>query len=232
MGEPHNEVIRVFVVDDHEMVRDGLRALIESQPDLTVVGEAGDAESAIGRIVVSTPDVAVLDVNLPDRSGIEICRELRDRCPTVRSLMLTSFSEDEALVDAILAGASGYVLKHIRNSDLVGCIRKVARGESLIDGVAATRLRERVVEGRFDPTLGTLTPQERRILELLADGLTNREIADDLYLSDKTVKNYVSSLLMKLGMTRRTEAAALAARIDERRQAYVQPLAGTNPVRY
>ncbi len=225
-------VVRVFVVDDHEMVRDGLRALIESQPDLTVVGDAGDAASAIGRIVLSEPDVAVLDVNLPDRSGIEICRDLKDRCPHVRSLMLTSFAEDEALANAILAGASGYVLKHIRNSDLLGCIRKVARGESLIDNVAAARLRQRVAEGRLDPKLGALTPQERHILELLADGLTNREIAAELYLSDKTVKNYVSSLLMKLGMTRRTEAAALAARIDERRHSYVRSMADVNPVRY
>lgn len=232
MDERENGVIRVFVVDDHEMVRDGLRALIESHSDLTIVGEAGDAASAIGRIVLSKPDVAVLDVNLPDRSGIEICRELRDRCPDVRSLMLTSFTEDEALVDAILAGASGYVLKHIRNADLVGCIRKVAHGESLIDTVAAGHLRERVFEGRLDPKLGTLTPQERRILEFLAGGLTNREIADELYLSDKTVKNYVSSLLMKLGMSRRTEAAAFAARIDERRHSYVHPLADVNPVRF
>ena len=232
MNGRRDEVIRVFVVDDHELVRDGLRALINAQPDLTVVGEAGDAASAIGRIVTSEPDVAVLDVNLPDRSGIDVCRDLRDRCPTVRSLMLTSFTEDEALEDAIIAGASGYVLKNIRNADLVGCIRKVAQGESLIDTVAATNLRERVLEGRLDPKLGTLTSQERRILELLADGLTNREIASELYLSDKTVKNYVSSLLMKLGMSRRTEAAALAARIDERRHTYDHELANSSPVRY
>lgn len=224
--------ITVFLVDDHEMVRDGVRMLLEQQPDIRVVGEAGDAATAIGRIVIARPDVAVLDVNLPDRSGIEVCRELRDRCPNVRSLMLTSFGDDEALFDSILAGAAGYVLKHVRNFELVECIRKVARGESLIDRTAADRLRERVSRGELDPKLETLTEQERRILGLLADGLTNREIADRMFLSDKTVKNYVSSLLMKLGMSRRSQAAAYAARLDQRRQSYVRSMTDLGPVRY
>jgi DNA-binding NarL/FixJ family response regulator len=224
--------IRVFLVDDHEMVRDGVRVLLEAQPDITVVGEAGDAAAAIGRIIVTEPDVALLDVNLPDRSGIEVCRELRDRSPTVHSLMLTSFGEDEALFDAILAGASGYVLKHVRGGDLVECVRKVARGETLIDHASAEHLRERVAHGELDPTLDLLTPQERKILDLLADGLTNRAIAAELYLSDKTVKNYVSSVLMKLGMSRRSEAAAYAARLDERRQSYAHSMGDLNPVRF
>jgi DNA-binding NarL/FixJ family response regulator len=224
--------ITVFLVDDHEMVRDGVRALLDAEPDITVVGEAGDADTAIGRIVVARPDVAVLDVNLPGRSGIEICRELADRCPSVRSLMLTSFGDDEALFDAIVAGAAGYVMKHVRGLDLVECVRKVAAGDELIDHAAADHLRERVADGEFDPAIASLTPQERRILELLAGGLTNRDIANELYLSDKTVKNYVSSLLMKLGMSRRSEAAAYAARLDERRRSFAHSMNDLVPVRY
>lgn len=232
MERSHTPLIRVFLVDDHEMVRDGVRLLLEQQPDIEVVGEAGDATSAIGRIVIAEPDVAVLDVNLPDRSGIEVCRELADRCPDVRSLMLTSFGDDEALFDSVLAGAAGYVMKHVRNLDLVECIRKVARGQTLIDRTAADHLRERVAHGQFDPTLDPLTDQERRILGLLADGLTNRQIAEQLFLSDKTVKNYVSSLLMKLGMSRRSQAAAYAARLDQRRQSYVRSMTDRSPIRY
>ncbi len=224
--------ITVFLVDDHEMVRDGVRALLDAEPDITVVGEAGDAEAAIGRIVIARPDVALLDVNLPDRSGIEVCRELAERCPDVKSLMLTSFGEGEALFDAIVAGAAGYVMKHVRGLDLVECVRKVAQGESLIDHAAAAHLRERVAAGEFDPAISALTPQERRILDLLAGGLTNRDIAEELFLSDKTVKNYVSSLLMKLGMSRRSEAAAYAARLDERRRSYVHSMSDLAPVRY
>ena len=227
-----NRTITVYLVDDHEMVRYGVRALLDAEPDIDVVGEAGDADAAICRIVIAEPDVAVLDINLPDRSGIEICRELRDRCPGVRSLILTSFGDDEALFDAIVAGASGYVMKHVRGLDLVECVRKVADGESLIDHAAADHLRQRVADGDFDPSIAALTPQERRILDLLAGGLTNRDIADELFLSDKTVKNYVSSLLMKLGMSRRSEAAAYAARLDERRRAYVHSMTDLVPIRY
>ena len=227
-----NRTVTVFLVDDHEMVRDGVRALLDAEPDIVVVGEAGDADAAIGRIVIAEPDVALLDVNLPDRSGIEICRELTERAPGVRSLMLTSFGEDEALFDAIVAGAAGYVMKHVRGLDLVECVRRVARGESLIDHAAADHLRRRVAEGDFDPAVTALTPQERRILDLLAGGLTNRNIADELFLSDKTVKNYVSSLLMKLGMSRRSEAAAYAARLDERRRSYVHSMSDLVPIRY
>ena len=230
--EMTTRTLRVFLVDDHEMVRNGVRALLDAEPDITVVGEAGDAEAAIGRIVIAEPDVAVLDVNLPDRSGIEICRELRERCPTVRSLMLTSFGEDEALFDAVLAGAAGFVMKHVRGLDLVTCVRKVGRGESLIDHAAADHLRSRVAHGDFDPVISGLTPQERRILELLAGGLTNRDIAHELFLADKSVKNYVSSLLMKLGMSRRSEAAAYPARLDERRRSYVHSMTDLVPVRY
>ncbi len=232
MESSQNPRVTVFLVDDHEMVRDGVRALLDSEPDISVVGEAGDAEAAIGRIVIAEPDVAILDVNLPDRSGIEICRELVERCPDVRSLMLTSFGEDEALFDAIVAGAAGYVMKHVRGLDLVECVRAVARGESLIDHASADHLRARVADGDFDPAIASLTPQERRILDLLAGGLTNRDIAEELFLSDKTVKNYVSSLLMKLGMSRRSEAAAYAARLDERRRSYVHSMSDLVPIRF
>lgn len=232
MESSQNPRITVFLVDDHEMVRDGVRALLDSEPDISVVGEAGDAAAAIGRIVIAEPDVAILDVNLPDRSGIEICRELVERCPDVRSLMLTSFGEDEALFDAIVAGAAGYVMKHVRGLDLVECVRAVARGESLIDHASADHLRARVADGDFDPAIASLTPQERRILDLLAGGLTNRDIAEELFLSDKTVKNYVSSLLMKLGMSRRSEAAAYAARLDERRRSYVHSMTDLVPIRF
>lgn len=232
MDDPQNRAITVFLVDDHEMVRDGVRALLEAEPDITVIGEAGDADAAIGRIVIAEPDVAILDVNLPDRSGIEICRELRDRCPGVRSLMLTSFGQDEALFDAVVAGAAGFVLKHVRGLDLVDCVRTVATGESLIDHAAADHLRDRVAHGDFDPLISALTQQERRILELLAGGLTNRDIASELFLSDKTVKNYVSSLLMKLGMSRRSEAASYSARLDERRRSYVDSMTDLVPIRY
>lgn len=232
MERPPGSPIRVFLVDDHEMVRDGVRSLLERQPDIQVVGEAGDAAAAIGRIVIAQPDVAILDVNLPDRSGMEVCRELTERCPEVRSLMLTSFADDDALFDSILAGAAGYVIKHVRGVDLVDCVRKVARGESLIDRAAAEHLRDRVAHDERNPELDSLTGQERRILELLADGLTNREIARELFLSDKTVKNYVSSLLTKLGMARRSQAAAYAARLDERRQSYVHSMSDQIPVRY
>jgi DNA-binding NarL/FixJ family response regulator len=204
--------IRVFLVDDHEVVREGLRHLLESEPDMEVVGEAGTAAEAVERIGEIVPKVAVLDVRLPDGSGVEVCREVRSRHLEVACLMLTSFSDDEALFDAIMAGASGYVLKEVRGSDLVNDIRKVAAGHSLIDPFLAERVMERIKGQRQDDRSEHLTPQEQKILDLIAEGMTNRQIAEKMYLSEKTVKNYVSNLLAKLGMSRRTEAAVYAVR--------------------
>jgi DNA-binding NarL/FixJ family response regulator len=232
MDDNENTGVRVFIVDDHELVRDGIRLLFRAHDDIEVVGEAADAAAAIGRIVIAEPDVVLLDINLPDRTGIEVCRELRDRCPSVRSLMLTSFDAEEALFDSVVAGAAGYILKHVHGADLADAVRKVARGESLIDRSAADHLRDRVAHDEFDPMVGHLTPQERRILTLLAEGLTNRAIAAELFLSDKTVKNYVSNLLMKLGMSRRSEAAAYSARLDERHRAYARSAADLAPIRF
>jgi DNA-binding NarL/FixJ family response regulator len=210
--------IRVFLLDDHEVVRRGVRDLLESAGDIDVVGEAATADEALRRVPATRPDVAVLDVRLPDGSGIEVCRALRDRHPEVRSLMLTSFDDDEALFDAIVAGAAGYVLKEIRGTDLVDGVRRVARGESLLDPLAAGRVIERLRNPPpADARLASLSPQERRILGLLAEGLTNRQIGAQMYLAEKTVKNYVSNLLLKLGMHRRTEAAVYAARHLDRR---------------
>jgi two-component system, NarL family, response regulator DevR len=209
--------IRVFLLDDHEIVRRGLRELLEAAGDMEVVGEAGTAEEALRRVPATNPDVAVLDVRLPDGDGVEVCRELRSRGGELQCLMLTSFADDEALFDAIMAGASGYVLKQIRGSDLVDAIRKVASGQSLLDPNVTTRVLERLRTGApEDKKLEGLTDQERRILDLLAEGLTNREIAERMYLAEKTVKNYVSNLLAKMGMQRRTEAAVYAARLNER----------------
>ena len=224
--------ISVFLVDDHEIVRQGLRAMLEAYDDIDVVGDVATAERALARIPTTAPDVALLDINLPDLTGIELCRQLAERCPEVTSVMLTSFDEDEALFGAILAGASGYVIKHATGDTLVSCIRRAANGESCADPASAERLRRRAHEGIADDSISGLTGQERRVLELLADGLTNREIGDRMFLSDKTVKNYVSSILMKLGMSRRSEAAAHAARLDARRRAFVEPTADTPPVRY
>ena len=212
-------MIRVFLLDDHEIVRRGVRDLLESAGDIEVVGEAGTAEEALGRIPATSPDVAVLDVRLPDGNGVEVCREIRSRRPEIQCLMLTSFTDDEALFDAIMAGAAGYVLKQIRSSDLVEAIRKVAAGESLLDPRSTQKVLERLREGEEqDHRLKHLTDQERRILALLADGLTNRQIADAMFLAEKTVKNYVSNLLTKMGMARRTEAAVYAARLNERQK--------------
>jgi DNA-binding NarL/FixJ family response regulator len=211
-----NGQIGVFLLDDHEIVRMGVRDLLEAERDITVVGEAGTAASALARIPALRPDVAVLDVRLPDGDGVSVCREIRSQMPAVACLMLTSFGDDEALFDAIMAGAAGYVLKQIRGSDLVGAVRAVAAGGSLLDPQAASkvlaRLRERAVAA--DPLAG-LTGQERRILELIGEGLTNRQIGERMFLAEKTVKNYVSSLFAKLGMARRTQAAAYAARVFE-----------------
>jgi len=211
-----NGQIGVFLLDDHEIVRMGVRDLLEAERDITVVGEAGTAASALARIPALRPDVAVLDVRLPDGDGVSVCREIRSQMPGVACLMLTSFGDDEALFDAIMAGAAGYVLKQIRGSDLVGAVRTVAAGGSLLDPQAASRVLARLREraAAADPLAG-LTGQERRILELIGEGLTNRQIGERMFLAEKTVKNYVSSLFAKLGMARRTQAAAYAARVFE-----------------
>jgi DNA-binding NarL/FixJ family response regulator len=216
MGEAEEErgQITVFLLDDHEIVRRGVRDLLEAEPDITVIGEAGTAESALARIPALKPDVAVLDVRLPDGDGVTVCREIRSKMPDVACLMLTSFGDDEALFDAIMAGASGYVLKQIRGTDLVGAVRTIASGRSLLDPEAASRVMRRMREQaqRSDPLAG-LTEQERRILELIGEGLTNRQIGERMFLAEKTVKNYVSALFAKLGMERRAQAAAYAARV-------------------
>jgi two-component system, NarL family, response regulator DevR len=209
---------RVFLLDDHEIVRRGLRDLLEAEDDLVVVGEAGTADEALRRIPPTSPDVAVLDVRLPDRDGIEVCREIRSRHPDIACLMLTSFADDEALFSAIMAGASGYVLKQVKSNDLVDGVRRVARGESLLDPTVTRRVLERLRTKPEDDELAGLTKQERRLLDLIAEGLTNRQIADRMFLAEKTIKNYVSNLLSKLGMSRRSEAAAYAARLAERRR--------------
>jgi len=211
--------IKVFLLDDHEIVRRGVRELLENEPDITVVGEAGTAESALARIPALKPDVAVLDVRLPDGDGVTVCREIRSRLPGIACLMLTSFGDDEALFDAIMAGAAGYVLKQIRGTDLVGAVRTVASGESMLDPEAASKVMARMRDQaeRKDPLAG-LTAQERKILELIGEGLTNRQIGERMYLAEKTVKNYVSALFAKLGMERRTQAAAYASRIFDQQE--------------
>jgi DNA-binding NarL/FixJ family response regulator len=215
-AKPESGQIGVFLLDDHEIVRMGVRDLLEAEPDIAVVGEAGTAASALARIPALRPDVAVLDVRLPDGDGVSVCREIRSKMPGVACLMLTSFGDDEALFDAIMAGAAGYVLKQIRGTDLVGAVRTVAAGGSLLDPQAASKVMARMRDraAAADPLAG-LTEQERRILELIGEGLTNRQIGERLFLAEKTVKNYVSSLFAKLGMARRTQAAAYAARIFE-----------------
>ena len=210
-------MIRVFLLDDHEVVRRGVRDLLETADDLEVVGEAGTAAEAMQRAPATSPDVAVLDVRLPDGSGIEVCRDLRSLLPELRCLMLTSFTDDEALFDAIMAGASGYVLKEVRGAELIDSVRSVAAGRSLLDPLATARVLERLRNPPQDALTSTLSPQESTILGHLADGLTNRQIADEMFLAEKTVKNYVSNLLGKLGMTHRTQAAVYAARLAERR---------------
>jgi two-component system response regulator DevR len=211
--------IRIFLVDDHEVVRRGLIDLFDGTGDLEVVGEAGTLASALALVEVLSFDVAVLDVRLPDGSGIELCREIRSGRPAVRCLMLSSFADDEALVDASMAGAHGYISKQIRGDEITHAIRQVANGNSLLDPGAVRRALERVrrQSGRQN-AVDLLSPQEQRIFELIGEGMSNRQIADVMYLAEKTVKNYVSNVLMKLGMERRTEAAALAARLDERQK--------------
>jgi DNA-binding NarL/FixJ family response regulator len=206
--------ISVFLLDDHEIVRRGIAQLLETEDDIEVVGEAGTAAQALARVPALRPDVAILDVRLPDGDGVTVCRDLRSVItPPPACLMLTSFSDDEALFGAIMAGASGYLLKQVAGIDLVGAVRTVAAGGSLLDPKATGLVLERLRRGEqpTDPKFESLSPQERRILELIADGLTNRQIGAELYLAEKTVKNYVSSLLHKLGFARRTEAAVYAA---------------------
>jgi DNA-binding NarL/FixJ family response regulator len=211
--------IRVFLVDDHEVVRRGVRDLLETYDDIRVVGEAATAEEAVGRILAVSPDVAVLDIRLPDGDGVAVCREVRSRRPELKVLMLTSVDDDEALFDAILAGASGYVLKQIRSGELVEDIRRVAAGQSLLDpavtGAVLQRIRDRREPAHHDGA--ALTEQEQRILALVAEGRTHRQIGDQLYLAEKTVKHYVSTILHKLGMKRRTEAAVYVVRQAEGR---------------
>ena len=211
---PAPATIKVFLLDDHEIVRRGVKDMLEAEPDIVVIGEAGTAESALARIPALRPDVAVLDVRLPDGDGVSVCRDIRSRMPEVACLMLTSFGDDEALFDAIMAGAAGYVLKQIRGTDLIGAVRTVARGESMLDPEAASKVMARMRDQatKADPLAG-LTPQERKILELIGEGLTNRQIGERMFLAEKTVKNYVSALFAKLGMERRTQAAAYASRI-------------------
>ncbi|WP_207218927.1 response regulator [Pengzhenrongella frigida] len=205
-------MIRVFVLDDHEIVRQGLLRLVDSQPDMLVVGEAATAAEALARGPLVKADVAILDVRLPDGSGVEVCRELRSAQPDLACLMLTSYSDDEALLNAITAGAAGYVLKEIRGVDLVGAIRTVASGRTLLDSSMTARVLERLRRAdQHDGRLDLLTAQESAVLDLIGQGLTNREIADRMYLAEKTVKNYVSSLLAKIQVHGRTQAALYIA---------------------
>ena len=211
--------LRVFLLDDHEVVRAGLRSLLEGSEDIVVVGEAGTAADALARIPPTRPDVAILDVRLPDGSGVEVCREIRSHHPEIACLMLTSYADDEALFAAIVAGAAGYVLKQVGGTDLVGDIRRAGAGKSLLDPALTEQVLKRLREGpKEDLRLASLTPQERRILDLITEGRTNRQIAETMFLAEKTVKNYVSNLLSKLGMERRTQAASYGARLDERSQ--------------
>ncbi|WP_280368593.1 response regulator transcription factor [Nocardia wallacei] len=209
-------MITVFLVDDHEIVRRGVADLLESDPELTVIGEAGDASQALARIPALRPDVAVLDVRLPDGNGIELCRELLSKHDGLRCLILTSFTDEQAMLDAILAGASGYVVKDVKGMELARAVKDVGSGLSLLDNRAAAALMEQL-RRRTEPDgpLGTLTEQERKLLDLLGEGLTNRQIAERMFLAEKTVKNYVSRLLAKLGMERRTQAAVYASTLRQ-----------------
>jgi DNA-binding NarL/FixJ family response regulator len=205
--------IRVFLLDDHEIVRRGIRELLESEGDIEVVGESGLAEEARRRIPALRPDVAILDGRLPDGSGIDVCRDVRSQDPTIHTLILTSYDDDEALFASIMAGAAGYVLKQIRGTDLLETVRRVAAGQSMLDPQVTAQVLERLRSGPpTDPAMEQLTAQEQRILDLIAQGLTNRQIAGQMFLAEKTVKNYVSSLLAKLGVESRTQAAILATK--------------------
>ena len=209
--------VRVFLLDDHEIVRRGIRELLEGEPGIEVVGESGTAEEAVRRIPALRPDVAILDARLPDGSGIDVCRAVRSQDPSIRALILTSYDDDEALFAAIMAGAAGYVLKQVRGNDLVETVRRVAAGQSTLDPRVTEAVLQRLRSGPpTDPAVARLTGQERRILTLIGEGLTNRAIAQELGLAEKTVKNYVSSLLAKLGLGSRTQAALFATRPDNR----------------
>ncbi len=206
--------VRVYLLDDHEIVRRGLRELLEADGTIEVIGESGLAAEATRRIPALRPDVAILDGRLPDGSGIDVCRDVRSQDPRINALILTSYDDDEALFAAIMAGASGYVLKEIRSSDLVTAIRHVAAGKSLIDPAMTATILERIRSGPHTPDeLASLTDQERILLGHIAEGLTNRQIAEQMFLAEKTVKNYVSSILAKLGLERRTQAAVLASKL-------------------
>ena len=209
-------MLKVFLVDDHEVVRRGVRELLERESDIKVVGEAGRQSEALVLIPETKPDVVLLDVRLPDGDGIEICRDIRSASPEIYCLMLTSYADDEAFVGAVMAGAAGYVLKQINGNDLVDSVRRAARGESLLDPLLVAQARARLGRDREEERLKPLSPQERKILDLIAEGKTNREIAETMFLAEKTVRNYVSNLLMKMGMKHRTEAAVFAVHVAER----------------
>ncbi len=205
--------IRVFLLDDHEIVRRGIKELLEGEPDIVVVGESGLADEAARRIPALRPDVAILDARLPDGSGIDVCREIRSRDPQIKALILTSYDDDEALFAAIMAGAAGYTLKQVRGSDLVDTVRRVAAGQSTLDPSVTAAVLDRVRNGPpVDKELERLTAQEQRILDLIGEGMTNRQIGEHMYLAEKTVKNYVSSMLAKLGLSSRTQAAIFATK--------------------
>jgi DNA-binding NarL/FixJ family response regulator len=207
--------IRVFLCDDHEVVRRGVKDMLETEGDIEVIGEASSVSEALARVPALRPQVAVLDVRLPDGSGITACRELRSTMPDLACLILTSFADDEAMLDAIMAGAQGFVLKQIRGSDLIGAVRTVASGGSLLDPTATARVMERLrAHGQTQDKLAALSEQERKVLELIGEGLTNRQIGERLFLAEKTVKNYVSNVLAKLGLERRTQAAILANEVS------------------
>jgi DNA-binding NarL/FixJ family response regulator len=209
-----DRTITVFLLDDHEVVRRGVAALLETEPNIEVVGEAGTAEQAMARIPAIRPDVAILDVRLPDGDGVTVCREMRSQLPDLQCLMLTSYADDDALFDAVMAGAAGYVLKQVHGTDLIGAVRALAAGQSLLDPASTARMLARLRDraSRPDP-LAALTDQERRIFDLIGEGLTNRQIGERMFLAEKTVKNYVSILLGKLKMHRRTQAAILAVQL-------------------
>ena len=205
--------IRIYLLDDHEVVRRGLRELLEAEPDFEVVGESGSAAEATRRIPALRPDVAILDGRLPDGSGIDVCRDVRSQDPSIAALILTSYDDDDALFSAIMAGAAGYVLKQVRGNDLIDMVRRVADGQSTLDPMVTAQVLERVRNGPpVSKELEVLTEQEQRILDLVGQGLTNRQIAGELYLAEKTVKNYVSSMLAKLGLSSRTQAAIFSVK--------------------
>ena len=212
-GPQNSQPIRVYLLDDHEIVRRGIRELLESEGDITVVGESGLAQEAARRIPALRPDVAILDGRLPDGSGIDVCREVRSLDPRIAALILTSYDDDEALFSAIMAGAAGYILKQVRGNDFVDTVRRVAAGQSMLDPAVTAQVLERLRSGpKVNPLVEQLTGQEQRILELIGEGKTNRQIAEEMFLAEKTIKNYVSSMLAKLGLESRTQAAIFATK--------------------